>query len=94
MYLESLGVEMPFDAELKSGSDSPLGQSLDVAGRTIGNRFCILPMEGWDGELNGCPSSLTRRRWKNFGASGAKLIWAARPWPLPTKAGRILTRCG
>ncbi len=66
---------MPFDAELMSGSDSPLGQTLKVARRTIGNRFCVLPMEGWDGELDGNPSDLTRRRWRNFGASGAKLIW-------------------
>src|SRR5688572_946895 len=32
-------------------------------------------MEGWDGTRDGCPSELTRRRWRNFGASGAKLIW-------------------
>src|SRR5262249_16271671 len=42
---------------------------------TIGNRFCILPMEGWDGTTDGRPSDLTRRRWRNFGLSGAKLIW-------------------
>jgi NADPH2 dehydrogenase len=74
-HIASLGVEMPFDAVLESGPDSPLGQSYEVAGRTIGNRFCILPMEGWDGELNGTPSDLTRRRWRNFGLSGAKFIW-------------------
>ncbi|MCO6043064.1 NADH:flavin oxidoreductase [Aeoliella sp. ICT_H6.2] len=74
-HLASLGVEMPFDAELESGPDSPMGASLEVAGRKIGNRFCILPMEGWDGETNGNPTELTRRRWENFGLSGAKLIW-------------------
>ncbi len=41
----------------------------------VGNRFCILPMEGWDGTTDGEPSDLTRRRWQRFGASGAKLIW-------------------
>jgi len=41
----------------------------------IGNRFCILPMEGWDGTPDGEPTSLTIRRWRNFGASGAKLVW-------------------
>ena len=40
-----------------------------------GNRFCILPMEGWDGTTDGRPSDLTMRRWRHFGASGAKLIW-------------------
>src|SRR5207302_1661795 len=34
-----------------------------------------LPMEGWDGSTDGRPSDLTRRRWRNFGTSGAKLIW-------------------
>ncbi|HMY74262.1 MAG TPA: NADH:flavin oxidoreductase, partial [Blastocatellia bacterium] len=42
---------------------------------TIGNRFSILPMEGWDGTPDGKPSELTLRRWKHFGESGAKLIW-------------------
>ena len=32
-------------------------------------------MEGWDGTRDGEPSDLTRRRWRNFGISGAKLIW-------------------
>jgi 2,4-dienoyl-CoA reductase-like NADH-dependent reductase (Old Yellow Enzyme family) len=32
-------------------------------------------MEGWDGTRTGEPSDLTRRRWRNFGTSGAKLIW-------------------
>ncbi len=44
-------------------------------GFTIGNRFCIHPMEGWDGTLEGQPTPYTRRRWQNFGKSGAKLIW-------------------
>ena len=32
-------------------------------------------MEGWDGTTDGRPSDLTMRRWRHFGASGAKLIW-------------------
>ncbi len=32
-------------------------------------------MEGWDATLEGEPSDLTRRRWRHFGESGAKLIW-------------------
>jgi len=32
-------------------------------------------MEGWDGTRGGEPSDLTRRRWRNFGLSGAKLMW-------------------
>jgi len=54
---------------------SPLAQPLSLDGRTIGNRFAILPMEGWDAERDGRPGPLTIRRWRHFGASGAKLIW-------------------
>lgn len=43
--------------------------------RTVGNRFAVLPMEGWDGEADGSPSDLVRRRWRRFGESGAKLVW-------------------
>ena len=44
-------------------------------GREADNRFAIHPMEGWDGNRDGSPSDLTRRRWRRFGLSGAKLIW-------------------
>ena len=74
-YLEQLGLELPFDRELQAGSDAPLAQSYQLDGLKIGNRFCILPMEGWDGTEDGRPSELTIRRWKHFGESGAKLIW-------------------
>ena len=46
-----------------------------VGDQTVGNRFAVLPMEGWDGEPDGSPSDLVRRRWRRFGASGAKLVW-------------------
>ena len=74
-YVNSLGIELPFDAELETGAAQVLGQTLEVAGRTIGNRFSILPMEGWDGTLDGRPGEHTVRRWQRFGRSGAKLIW-------------------
>lgn len=74
-YVKSLGIDLPFDEELLVGDDSPLGKSIECSAGTIGNRFTILPMEGWDGTTDGQPTDLTRRRWKNFGLSGAKLIW-------------------
>lgn len=48
---------------------------LDIAGRTVGNRWAIQPMEGCDGTLDGAPDELTYRRYHRFGAGGAKLIW-------------------
>jgi 2,4-dienoyl-CoA reductase-like NADH-dependent reductase (Old Yellow Enzyme family) len=74
-YLDELGAELPFDEEIIYGADAPLAQPLTVHGRTLGNRFAVLPMEGWDGEPDGTPNDLVRRRWSRFGQSGAKLIW-------------------
>lgn len=54
---------------------APLYQPIQVGGRLVGNRWCIHPMEGCDGELDGTPGELTVRRYVRFGAGGAKLIW-------------------
>ena len=75
-YLAQLGVDLPFDNEMMTGPDAPLAQPYRLKnGFTVGNRFCILPMEGWDGTTDGRPTELTIRRWRRFGTSGAKLIW-------------------
>ncbi len=73
--LDELGVELPTVDEPVSGPDSPLARPLEVVGRTAGNRFTVLPMEGWDGTTGGRPTDLVRRRWQRFGLSGAKLVW-------------------
>jgi NADPH2 dehydrogenase len=73
--LAELGVALPFDDQVASGEDSPLAQPTEAGGLAPRNRFCILPMEGWDGTPDGRPSDLTRRRWGSFGRSGAALIW-------------------
>lgn len=74
-HLQSTQIALEFDETLSPPSSSPLAAPLRVHEVTIGNRFCILPMEGWDGTTDGKPSELTIRRWKHFGQSGAKLIW-------------------
>jgi len=73
--VEELRLEIPCDERVEVGPNSPLAKRLHVAGKTIGNRFCIHPMEGWDGTREGKPTDATIRRWRNFGLSGAKLIW-------------------
>jgi 2,4-dienoyl-CoA reductase-like NADH-dependent reductase (Old Yellow Enzyme family) len=73
--LAELDLALPFDEALETGPDAPLARPLIRPGGVIGNRFCILPMEGWDGTTDGRPTELTRRRWRNFGHSGAKLLW-------------------
>ncbi len=57
------------------GKTDALARKLDWKGRTIGNRWAILPMEGWDCEADGNPGGFTRRRWLRFASSGAKLIY-------------------
>jgi len=73
--LDELAIDLPTVDQPSSGPDSPLAQPLDVVGRRAGNRFAVLPMEGWDGTSDGRPTDLVRRRWQRFGRSGAKLIW-------------------
>lgn len=79
--LAELGLDLAFDAELITGPEAPLAQPITLQNGpsggpfTMGNRFCVLPMEGWDGTPDGHPTELTERRWTHFGQSGAKLIW-------------------
>ena len=73
--IRDLGITLDFDVEMDTGPDAPLAGTFDLPDFRIGNRFCILPMEGWDGTTGGGPTDLTRRRWRRFGESGAKLIW-------------------
>jgi NADPH2 dehydrogenase len=74
--LKELEIELPFDEEMITGDENPLAQSMTLSnGFKIGNRFCVHPMEGWDGTTDGNPTDLVFRRWRHFGLSGAKLIW-------------------
>jgi 2,4-dienoyl-CoA reductase-like NADH-dependent reductase (Old Yellow Enzyme family) len=74
-HVGNLNLTIPVDRDLQAGPDSSLAQPIDFDGKKIGNRFCIHPMEGWDGTREGKPSEATLRRWRHFGLSGAKLIW-------------------
>ena len=76
-HLQSIHRDFDCDENLLGGS-GPLGKSLELHGRRIGNRFAIQPMEGWDGTADGLPSKHTLRRWGNFGRSGAKSAGPAR----------------
>jgi NADPH2 dehydrogenase len=74
--LAELGLSLPVDERTLSADEaSPLAQPLEIAGLSVGNRWCIHPMEGWDARRDGSPTEHTLRRWQNFGRSGAKLIW-------------------
>ncbi len=74
--LAALGLSLPIDnAILTAEQGSPLAASIEVGGFQVGNRWCIQPMEGWDANRDGSPSTETLRRWHRFGESGAKWIW-------------------
>ena len=74
-YCEDLGLFIRAEDVLEKAPESPLAQPVEAGPKTLGNRFVIHPMEGWDGEADGKPSALVRRRWRNFALSGAKCIW-------------------
>lgn len=74
--LAELGLDLPVDDKVLSAAEgSPLAQPLQLGSFTAGNRWCIHPMEGWDANPDGSPSTFTLRRWRHFGLSGAKIIW-------------------
>lgn len=79
-HLADLGLDLPSDDAALPAADSPLAASL-ACGPMRGteavcpNRFAIHPMEGWDADADGRPTELTTRRWRNFGRSGAGLVW-------------------
>lgn len=74
--LQELSLPLPADDRiLTAEQDSPLAKPISIGGFRVGNRWCIHPMEGWDANRDGSPSPHTLRRWRNFGLSGAKLIW-------------------
>jgi len=74
-HLAKGGIPLELDDTLAGPGETPFAQSIEADGLRAGNRLCVLPMEGWDGSATGEPSDLTRRRWRRFGESGAKLIW-------------------
>lgn len=77
-HVASLGVEIPCDEDMVLGDASPLRSAVTgttINGKTIGNRWAIHPMEGWDGTTDGRPTEEVVRRWQRFGESGAKLIY-------------------
>ncbi|MEI8315541.1 MAG: NADH:flavin oxidoreductase [Verrucomicrobiota bacterium] len=74
-YCGKLGIDLQCEENIVTGNASPLAKPLPWEGRTIGNSFCIHPMEGWDGTTTGGATEPMIRRWQRFGESGAKLIW-------------------
>ena len=76
-HVAALGIDLPCEDTIVTGSDSPLASQLDIVinGKRLGNRFAVQPMEGWDGTSTGGITEDVIHRWRRFGESGAKLIF-------------------
>ena len=79
----ALGLDLALSEDL-----SPLLPADRGRRARVGNRLAIQPMEGCDGEPDGSPGELTFRRYRRFGAGGAKLIWGEAAAVVPEGPGQ------
>ena len=94
------------DTLRKHGLDLPVEESMAtlrkpivIGEKTIPNRICIQPLEGYDSCNDGAPSDLVYRRYRRFARSGAGLVWfesaavaddgKSNPHQMMLTAGRI-----
>lgn len=66
----SLSLNIPMQEDV-----SILGAAVKIGPLTAPNRLAVNPMEGADGDSQGCPGELTLRRYKRFAAGGCGIIW-------------------
>ena len=62
--LREHGVDVPVQGSLEE-----LGKPLGVEGKTIPNRICFQPLEGYDSRPDGAPSELVYRRYRRYAGS-------------------------
>lgn len=75
-YLKQENWDIGLADSIPSDGSAALARKATVCGgHSVGNRWAILPMEGWDCCKDGTPSEYTRRRWLRFATSGAKLLY-------------------
>lgn len=68
--IAELSLDIPFSDDISS-----LFCPVYLPGKTLLNRFVVLPMEGADADSQGNPSALTLRRYKRFAEGGSGTIW-------------------
>jgi 2,4-dienoyl-CoA reductase-like NADH-dependent reductase (Old Yellow Enzyme family) len=69
-HVAALGLDIRFERDIRA-----LAEPVRVGAFRAPNALAVNPMEGCDGEANGTPSDLTRRRYARFAAGGAGLLW-------------------
>lgn len=67
---DELGIDLPYQDSIET-----LLAPFVLEGKKIPNRLAVHPMEGFDGEPDGSPGELTRRRYRRYAAGGSGLIW-------------------
>jgi len=67
---EKLGVTIPVEEDI-----SILLKSIQIGSRTVPNRLCVQPIEGFDADGTGGPQELGFRRYRRFAAGGAGILW-------------------
>ncbi len=67
---KELGLDLHFSENVKV-----LGRKVKINDRILPNSLAIHPMEGADGEPDGSPGELTKRRYDRFSQGGAGLLW-------------------
>lgn len=65
-----LSLDLPFSDDI-----SPLFQPLSIDNIHVPNRLVVQPMEGYDSDPNGSPSTLTERRYIRYAEGGSGMIW-------------------
>ncbi len=90
-HLQAQNPDLDLDEAVLAAPESPLAAPYQLKHFTVGNRWCILPMEGWDCLPGGEPGELTRRRWLHFAQSGAKLLFGCEAAAV-MESGRSNTR--
>lgn len=67
---DELGLSFPYKETVDE-----LFEKTTLGLRNVPNRFCVQPMEGYDADPDGSPSTLTFRRYNRYAEGGAGLIW-------------------
>jgi 2,4-dienoyl-CoA reductase-like NADH-dependent reductase (Old Yellow Enzyme family) len=65
-----LGIKLPWSEDIFI-----LAQPVRAGSLVIPNSLAVHPMEGADGDSEGCPGELTLRRYKRFAAGGCGIVW-------------------
>ena len=68
--MKAAGLPFPVDENV-----DVLFEPVKIGDKTVPNRICLQPCEGFDGNPDGSPSELDFRRYKRYAGGGAGMLW-------------------